>query len=842
MLRDLLQDLRHGLRMLRRGPGFAALVIATLAIGIGANTAIFSLVDAVLLRPLPVRDPARLVLLQDGFRGGGWRWDEVTDRQLDLYTYPLYRRLRDDPLFEGIAAQDSNTILAVLGGHAGADPGERPAGRAVSANFFSVLGASAVRGRTFRPDDETAPGANPVLVMSHRCWQRRFGGDPTVVGQRLVMNGTPFTVVGITAPGFAGAEIGSDTDFWVPITMAAELARESSRRSLLGPPTGPRDLRWLHLVGRLKRGVSLATAEGSVDRTLQAFLDADPALARVVRGRQPLHIALSDGSRGFTSLAARFRDQLLALMAGVGVLMLIVSLNVSHLLLARAMTRQQEMSIRTALGASRGRLARQLLTEGLLLSALASAAAVVVARWLCDGLMSLARVSALDAGIDGRALAFTSLLALGCALIIGLVPAWRTEAHGRRPVDLHAVLKADARAVIVGRGGRRSLSRVLLASQVALSLVLVVGAGLLAETLQRLRTVDKGFKAEDVLLVDLNTRSSGLDLAELKPLYDELLRRVAGLPGVRKASLSLGARVVQGGRWVEPVFLPGSTTELRVMLAVVTPEYFATMGIALVAGRRLGVEDRAGAPRVAVINEALARRFASGASPAEVLGKRFRFEDDSVLVVGIVGDIRGSGFRQPGRPMVYFPAAQARRAPDNLDVRASPGVDLSRLSDEIRRLVRAAHPQLFVVGSRPLPTQVERTLARERMLATVAATFGLTATFLVALGLFGVISQWVSQRTREIGVRMALGATTGGVRWLVFRQALTLVLVGVLVGVPAALAGARLLENLLFGVEAADTRTLIASACLLFAVTVTATYLPARRASRLDPVAALRAE
>jgi predicted permease len=840
MARDLLQDLRHGVRLLRRSPGFTVLVVLSLALGMASNTAIFSLIDAVLLRPLPVPQPDQLVLMTDGNTGGRWRWDEVTEPRLDLYTYPLYQRLRADPLFDGVVAEDSSytPALVVESGSADGRADARATGRLVSANYFSALRVPAWRGRTFLPEDETAPGANPVLVLSHAYWQRRFGGSPEVVGAHLTVNGTAYTVVGVAPAGFSGTEIASGVDFWAPLTMQAALTRD---RSLLGPPTGPRDLRWLLVVGRLKAGVSLAAAEASANRILQAFLDADPALAKVVLARQPIRIALDPGVMGFNRLGQSFREPLLTLMAGVGLLLLIVCLNLSHLLLARAIGRQREMGIRAALGASRARLVRQLLAEGLLLAALGAAAAALATRWLSDGLIALASVRNLEVGQSPRVVAFTALLALGTAVLIGMVPALQTS---RRRGDLQLAMREGSRA-IAGAGGRRVVSRLLLASQVAFSLVLLVGAGLMAGTLGKLRGVDKGFDEANVLLVDLNLRLTGLGKQQLVPLEDELLRRVAALPGVRFASLSQGARLPGGGRHIEPIFLPGSTAEVRTMIGSVTPAHFATLGLTLARGRVLTADDRKGAPPVAVINETLARQMGGGqrgdGESPDVVGKRFRFEDQEITVVGVIRNAKANGLRRAARPMIYVPAAQATQVLDDLEVRTD-GTDPAAVTEQIRRVLREAHPALAGVAVRSLRSQVERSLGRERLLATLSSAFGLAALFLVCLGLYGVISQWASHRTREIGVRMALGATSGGVRWLVLRQGFVLVLAGVLVGLPAAMAAARLLADLLFGVSPTDAKTMAAAALALFAVATAAAYLPARRASRVDPMKALRAE
>jgi predicted permease len=496
------------------------------------------------------------------------------------------------------------------------------------------------------------------------------------------------------------------------------------------------------------------------------------------------------------------------------------------------------MSIRTALGASRARLLRQLLAEGLLLSALGGAAGALATGWLSDGLLSLASLNVVGVRIDGRVLSFVALLALGTAILLGLVPAW----HASR-ADLQQALRATSSAV-TGGGPRRLVSRILLTSQVAFSVVLLVGAGLLASSLGKLRNVDKGFDEEHLLLVSIFTRLAGVEKAQALPLNDEILQRVTALPGVRGASLSFG-EILGGGRVTEVIFVPGGNESIYPHVFTVTPAYFAAVGMTMARGRTLRDNDRQGAPPVAVVNESLARKLFGG---ADAVGKYFRFDParspgqskENILVVGVVRNARVNNLRNQPGPIVYLPVAQAPRLLGNLQVRTF--ADPARLGDQVRRAIEEGHPGLAVSSVRTMSTQVDRSLAQQRLLAALATAFGLTALFLVCVGLYGVIAQWAAQRTQEIGVRMALGASGGRVRWMVLRQAFALVLVGVVVGLPAAMVASRVLHTFLFGLTPSDPGTLTAAALLMFAVASLAAYLPARRASHIDPMVALRCE
>jgi len=824
MLRDLLQDLRHGARGLRRNPGFTTMALLALALGIGASAAIFSLVNAVLVRPLPVRDPGGLVTLSQGNTTGPWG---EPNRLLDVYSHPLYRRLQGDAVFAGLAAQQGGSARCAVRRSEQEPPSEAASGQAVSANFFDVLGVPAVRGRTFAVEDDTE-AAEPVVVVAHGYWQRRFGGDPTLLGARLEINATRYTVVGILAPGFTGTAAGERIDLWVPLHRHVQLTR---RESLL--PS--RKMWWLHLFGRLAPGTAMTAAQASANVTLQRFLaedlfrvselpDTDPTVAPTA---QDVRIEITAGGRGLTGVRRTFREPLLVLMAGAGLLLLIVCLNVGHLLLLQASRRGRELTIRTALGATRARLVRQLLTEGLLLAVLGGLAGALVMRWLIDGILAIAPGGTdLEVQADPLVWAFAASATLIAALLVGLAPAWQVA---RAP--LQAGLRASA-AAVVGRSGR--LGRLLMVSQVAFAVVLLVGAGLLGATLERLRAVDLGIDRDRLLVASVMPRAMGLDQERALALHEALVSRASALPGVRGASMS-----ALSGFW--SLLLPsGATSGTGVQRMTVTPEHFQTVGLTLLEGRGFTRQDHRNAPPVAVLNRRLARQLFGG-GPA--LGKRFRLvagPSAEMEVVGVVSDARLHQLRGDPTPAFYRPVAQSPEMLRRLEVRAAG--DPALLTGDVRRAIGEVAPGLPIGSVRTMAGQDEEALRPERLLAMLSRGFGLTALFLVALGLFGVIGQWAAQRTPEIGLRVALGATIHDVRWLVLRQGLLLVVLGVALGIPAALAVSRLLTGVLFGVQPMHAPALIAAALALLAVAALAAYLPARRASRVDPMAALRSE
>jgi predicted permease len=837
-LRELPQDLRYGARLLRKNPVFAVMVVLSLAIGIGANTAIFGLVNAVLLRPLPVADPAGLLLYSDGNRSGRWLGRQVDEQgRLEVFSYPLYQRLRaEDPAVD-LTAVDSNAEPSVVrpgagdGGRWQDDPTDRAFGRCVTANFFRVLGVNPQRGRTFLPSDETAPGQNPVLVLSDRYWRRRFRADPAVVGASLIVNGTSYTVVGVAPAGFHGAETGTADDFWIPVTMANEF-------TLLGLDLRNRSYWWLHIIGRLGAGATPAGASVAANVALHHFLLERP---QDPKERAP-HIRIEGGSTGSSPVREEFRQPLLALLAGVVLLLLIVCLNVSHLILARATGRQRELGIRASLGASRGRLLRQLFAEGLLTTGLGAMGAVLTARWFSAGLLTLAADGHfdlpldLDVGVDGRVFAFLAATTLATALLLGIVPAWRIS---RADHHLHP------RSAVAGGPSRRVIGRLLLISQVTFSLVLLVSAGLLAQSLGKLGAVKTGFDEGHLLLLELDLVKTSVSQPQAQQLYQTLLDRVEALPGVRAASLSAGSLLTGRPTLIWTIGFPGSAKPPQALqLYLVTPRYFETLGISLLRGRALGDADRADSARVVVINQTFARAAFGDANP---LGQRLLLDnaDRPVEVVGVVADTHNNDLRTPRRPLLYLPISQPNGIPaklfaDSLVVRTTG--DPATLADTLRSTVRATNAGVPIMSVRTLEHQIGRTLVQDRLLTILASAFGLAALFLVALGLFGVISQWAARKTSEIGVHMALGATRARVRWSVMREAFALVGAGLLLGLPAALAAAHGLRSLLFGVSPLDPGAAAAATVALILIAALAAYLPARRAAAVDPMVALRHE
>ena len=838
VLRDLWHDLRYASRNLHRKPGFTVMVVATLALGIAANVAIFILVDTVLLRSLPVPKPEELVLFSDGGENGRALIappPALDDGRVVIFPYPLYERLRDGVRGMKLAAQDGQGVISIVRGPGkGSDSGEESAeGRCVTANFFDVLGVSAHRGRTFDADEERLGAANPSLVLSHGYWQRRFGGDPQIVGAKLDVNTLRYTVVGIMPPGFTGATVGGTTDFWVPMSAADAFIR-------YGVPISDPKYSWLHLLGRLEPGTTLASAESNANVILSSFL-GDLPRPTVVGIPEPMRVELLPGATGLSRARSNFREPLLILMAGVALLMLIVCLNVSHLMLSRALGRQQEMSIRAALGATRMRVVRQLLAEGLVLAMLGAGAGLLGARWLSDALASFAsNISPMGlnlvVGTSARVRLFALSLALGTALLLGLVPAL----HAVRG-NLQQILRATAQATTSG-GSRHRMSRLLLVSQVAFSLVLLVASGLLGASLSKLRNVDLGVDREHILVAHLGVEMVDISDERAQFLYEDIPRRISALPGVRAASLSEPGVLSGRGGW--PIKFPGTDLpEKAFAMSLVTGGYFDALGMRIVRGRGFQPSDNRDAPRVAIVNETMAANEFGG---RDALGQRIWVEKGhDVEVVGIVSDARTRSIRRINQPMFFLHALQPHGIParmwlDNVQVRALG--DPLQLTEQVRKAVAAAQSDLALLNVRTLDEQVDRTLVRERLLALLATAFGLGALFLVAVGLYGVISQWATQRTREMGVRMALGATPGGLQWLVLRQALWLVLIGLGLGVPAAVATAQLLAGFLFELTPVDPRALLGSVLVLVAVATLAAFLPARRASRLDPVTALRCD
>jgi predicted permease len=839
LLDSIVQDVRYGVRALRRTPVFTTAVVLTLALGIGANTAIFTLVDRVMLRSLAVQDPGSLVAFGSEPLVGLRRSDEPADRSNVLFSYPLFLDLqRNADIYSGLAAASSFPVTAYLGEGAGS-PGQRleqADALLVSGNLFHVLGVRVPLGRPLTPGDDSPGASYPAVVLSHALWTRRYGSDPGVLGRRLRANGTDYTIVGVAAPGFRGLSVGTDIDLWVPMAMQARLMREESFLE-------ERNAMWLRIIGRLGPGVGIGLAEARTNelfrqvRTEEAGADASvQTRAAIAR----LSIDVVPFGRGFSNMRSRWGRPLLTLMGIVGLVLLVACANVGNLLLARGSSRQRELSMRFALGAGRRRLARQLLTESVMLSLLGGATGLLVAHWTIRfllGILSAGSAAALDATLDGPVLLFTAVVTLLAALLFGLVPAVRASR-----VDISIALRKASASVAAGHGF--GLRRALVVFQVAISLCLLVGAGLLLRSLGNLRGQDFGFRTKGVLTVDVDPQGGGIDSRQWPQLYPALLERLRAIPGVSDASMSLYG-VLGRARRVRQVAVDGYEArpdeDMLVQELFVTPDYFDTLGAPVTTGRTFDNRDREGAPQVAIVSESFARHF-FGDRPA--IGKRFGFDSESssrdMEIAGIAPDIKQTDLWGEAPRVVYRPAAQVPDFLESIEVR-TPG-DPAALAPEVRRAIAEVSPDLPVTDVSPLSARLDVALRQEMMLSRLTMVFGLLALMLASIGLHGVLAYSVSQRTNEIGLRLALGAGRRHVLWMVLKQALIWVGLGAAAGAVATLALGRLMASLLFNLDPFDPMTVVTAALTLAAVSVVAAWWPALRAARLDPLPALRCE
>jgi putative ABC transport system permease protein len=790
--------------MLWKSPGFTAVIVLALGIGIGATTAIFSVVNAILLRALPYGDPDRIVMV--------WMDNRKLDLDQDFHSYPNYADYRDqNQTFDEIAAFNDRSFNLTGSG----DP-ERIIGAWSSANLFSVLGTEPAIGRVFTVEEEE-PGKDLVVVLSHGLWQRRFGGDPAIVGQQVSMNGVNRTVIGIMPPQFAFPR--KETEVWVPLAINQNL--KNARGAF-----------FLKSVGRLKPEVSLE----------QAQADTKTIATRLAQEYDYLSSYGVNLVRLHDQIVGNVRPALLVLLGAVAFVLLIACANVANLLLARAAVREREIAIRTALGAGRWRIVRQLLTESLLLSLAGGALGLLLAFWGLDVLVALSPqdIPRLDQiRIDGRVLAFTLLVSLLTGLIFGLAPALQAS----KP-DLNESLKEGGRGSTGGIHGSRVRS-ILVISEIALSLILLIGAGLMIRSFQRLLEFDLGFNPERLLTLKVQLAGSRYGQGQqVVSFYDQLLQRVESLPGVESA----GA--------VSDVFLsktPNSTTfslegrpdpppaeDIEVPFDSISPNYFRVMGIPLLKGREFDHRDVADAPGVVIINDTFARMFFPGEEP---VGRRFRYRGDNnpwLTIVGVVADMRRTGFDSEVRPETFLPYAQNPSGRLTLIVRASS--DPSALVGSIRSEVSQIDPGQAVYDVKTMDKWLGEMVSQRRFNMMLLAIFAGVALILAAVGIYGVISYSVTQRTHEIGIRIALGAARRDVMRLVVGQAAKLTGVGLGAGLVAAFALTRLMTSLLYGVSATDPVTFALIPFVLAAVALLSSYIPARRAAKVDPMIALRYE
>jgi len=811
----LLFDLRYGLRTLLKRPGFTAVAVLTLALGIGANTAIFSAVNAVLLRDLPFEEPDRLAMV--------WLDNARLGVRQDITSYPNFLDWREGAVSEQAVFDDMAVYTVRRHNLTGEGEPERVRIAHVMAGFFELLGVAPGRGRVFTPEEDR-PGNAQVVILSHGLWQRRYGADPDLVGGTVRLDGLEHTVVGVMPAGFSFPEV----QLWVPLAPAEERTTEEGRYQF-----------WLYTVGRLKEGVSPRRAQVAMDDVAARLAAEHPDMKGYGVYVQPLR----------EYLAGDVGPALLVLLAAVASVLLIACANVANLLLVRAASREREVAIRTALGAGRGRIVRQLLTESTVLSAVGGALGLLLAVWGVDVLLrfcppELAGELAAGGGVtvDGRVLLFTLVVSLGTALIAGLLPAFQASR-----TELTPALKEGGRGSTGGRRGQRT-RQVLVVAEVAAALVLLIAAGLLVRSFLSLQEVEPGLRTDGVLLVNLSLpRSSYDEGAKVSHFYRELERRTAGLPGVESVAsgslvllpeLTNSAAITVEGK-------PDPPPEQRVEVAydAVTPGYFETLGIPRVRGRIFTPQDGP-EPTIVVINEAMARRYWPGEDP---VGRRFQFgsaeeaEDDSwITVVGVVADARRTALEKEARPSVFFPHTVFPIRGMTLLVRT--GGDPLALADSVRRQVHALDPELPVDRVTTLAAQVEERVAPRRFHSLLLGLFSGLALVLALVGIYGVISYRVSESRSEIGIRMALGAHTRQVMAWVVGRGLVLVALGVAVGLIAAVFVTRFLAGFLYGITPRDPLTYGVLIGLLVLVGTAATLLPARRAAKTDPLEVLRAE
>ncbi|HXW08689.1 MAG TPA: ABC transporter permease [Vicinamibacterales bacterium] len=816
----MIHDLRYAFRLLRKSPGFTAVAVLSLALGIGANTAIFSLVNVVLLRPIPVQEPARLAAV--------FMTDQRNPGNLPL-SHLNYKDLREqNQVFTDMAAFAFTQVNWSRG-----TASEQIPIQVVSGSFFSVLGAQPAIGRGLRPEEETAP--TPVVVLSHGFWERSLGSDPAVIGSQLTLNRTPFTVVGVAPKGFTGTILGADPDGWVPMSMHDVVQPNfdwyEQRRGL-----------FLFAFGRLKPGVGVEQAATNL-RTV--FAQLEQAYPTDNKGRSAGAVPFLDARLNpFGQGGAQVVQISLILMSVVGIVLLIACGNVANLLLARATRRRREIAVRLALGAERLRLVRQLLTESVVLSALGGTLGVLLAYWLLDALIAADLQLPLPVGdevsVDARVLGFTALLALATGLLFGLAPAMQAS----KP-DVVPVLKNELVPAATGRRGIAallSLRQVLVVGQVALSLTSLVAAGLFLKSLQHAQGVDTGFETDSVLVMNVNLGREGYTPERGQLFYRQAVERIGGLPGVRHAAVAQNPPLAGG--IARSVFPEGeeTTTQDRILVQVnsVGPGYFEAIGIPLQRGRAFTEADAPAAPLVVVVNETMAERFWPG---QDAIGKRFRFfgDDDFTTVVGVARNSKYNGVVEDPIPFIYQPMRQNYTPNATLHIRAQGSA--AGLASAVRAQVLEIDPTLSVFNIRTLRQQVSQSLAPLRINVVVLTTFGVLALLLASIGLYGVASYSVVQRTREIGVRMALGADASNVLQLVLARGLILVGAGVAIGLALSILLASLIPaDLLPNVSARDPWTFAGTAALLGAVALVANFIPARRAARIDPLVALRTE
>ena len=830
---SFVQDLRYAFRTLRKAPLFTSVAVLSLALGIGANTAIFTLVNQLILQLLPVRDPEQLVLLT----ARGEHYGSNTGN--NALSYPMYQDFRDkNQVFQGMFCRFSTSLSLTYEGRT-----ELIVGELVSGNYFPVLGVGAALGRVFTAQDDLMQGGHPIAVLSHGYWKTRFAADPSVIGRKIVVNGYPLTVVGVSREGFDGVESGYSPQLRVPMIMKPQLTDRyfdlNNRRR-----------RFAQVFGRLKAGVTLPQAKAGLQPLFHQILQMEVREKDFARTTEhtrqqflKMWMDVLPAAKGRSDLRRQFSNPLLALMAIVALVLLIACSNVANLLIARATARQKEIAVRLALGAGRRRLILQLLEESLLLSGaggiLGVGLAIAIDRTLIGLLPQGVLPLTVSATPDKRVLGFTLLISALTGLLFGLAPAIQST----RP-QLAGTLK-DQAGSLVG-GASVGLRKALVVAQVSLSLLLLIAAGLFIQSLKNLQGIHPGFETRNLLSLAVNPTLNGYEPGRVLQFYRQLTERLGRTSGISAVSLAM-VQLLDGNEWDDLVTVEGYGAKegewIDPHMQFISPGFFRTLAIPVLLGRDFSDRDDQGTPQVALVNERFAKRYFAGRSPVGLhvgMGGNPGTRTD-IEIVGVVNDTRYESIRDEVPYELYRPYRQVPFV-QGMTVYARAAGDPTDLFASMRRTVNELDSNVPIYRMRTLEQQLDKSLMSERLLASLSGVFGLLATLLAAIGLYGVMAYVVVRRTREIGIRMALGANRGSVVWLVMREVLALSAIGVAIGGAAAYAATRLVETQLFGIRPTDALTMAVSACGIAAVAILSGYLPARRATAIDPMHALRWE
>ncbi|HET6893201.1 MAG TPA: ABC transporter permease [Pyrinomonadaceae bacterium] len=819
-MRTIWQDIRYGARMLTKNPGVTLVAVITLALGIGGNAAIFGGVSAFILRPLPVPEPNTLVRLA-----------EITDERgvAEEFSYPDFVDYRNQSsAFEGISAEAM--VQAALNSE---NQNDVVWGQLVSGNYFDILRIKPIMGRTFLPEEDKTPGSHAVVVLGHSLWQRRLGSDPNIVGKKVQLNGRSYDVIGIAPESFKGSNFGLSLDFWVPVAMVEELDRAPQLLK-------DRDSHWMEIIGRIKPGVSLAQASAELSSIAARLNPAYPN----ERASSTRAVVRNEVDGRFGDATAVIKGASAIAMAIVGLILLIACANVANLLLARAAARKREIGIRLALGASRWRLIRQLLTESLMLSVLGGIAGLVIAYWVTGIMQAFVPLLPYNIvedffSIDSRALVFTAIVSLATGIIFGLTPAW----HASNP-DVVPVLKGDSQSH-QGKTRRFTLRNTLVVTQVALSLVVLVCGGLLIKSFRNAQTMDPGFAGRNMLLVSLNPQLVGYDDKQAKNFFQQIVERAASLPGVEAAGAARLLPLSDSSNSSGPILkegetLPRGSAGRTIMNTVISPGYFQTLQIPILEGRDFDARDREGGQRVVIVNQTMAQMLWPGES---AVGKRMFVGVDSRDAIEVVGVVKTGKYRALAEdPKPYYYSPMAQRGPSTMTLVMRTSGDPRGLISAIRNEVQSIDGRIPLFAVKTMQDHLTWALWAPKLGASFSLAFGVVALLLSAVGLYSVMAYVVSQRTREIGIRMALGARRAEVLKLITSQGMKLAAIGVVIGLALALAVSRGLSAILIGISPYDALPFIVVPVLLGLVALIACLLPARRATKVDPIVALRYE